>query len=197
MLVSLSRSYPARAGAPVIAEVDPAIFTHRYFSACLACGFCNDACCTHGVDVDLPTAGRILAERDALVAFGVPAVEWFGSAEEDDDMPGGASTRTRVLDGTCVFRNRRGRGCLLHAYASATGRDYHELKPVVSALFPITFGDGVLWLSDELEDGTLVCGGRGPTAYEGVRGELAWYFGDDLVSELDRLARAATLPAAG
>jgi hypothetical protein len=37
-----------------------------------------------------------------------------------------------------------------------------------------------------------VCGGAGPTAYEMARGELAHYFGDDLVRELDlHAARSA------
>ena len=60
---------------------------------------------------------------------------------------------------------------------------------MVSSLFPVTFGGGALLCSDELHDGSLVCAGAGPTAYEMARGELAYYFGDELVVELDGMAR--------
>jgi hypothetical protein len=189
----LSRPYAARDGAPVLTHVDGGVFARRYFGACLACSFCGDACCDYGVDVDAATAARMLAQADAIEAHvGVPRDAWFtGPLVPDPDLPGGAGTRTRVATdgrGGCVFRSRTGRGCQLHAFALATGQDYHLLKPMVSALFPLTFADGLLCLSGELADGTLVCGGTGPTAYEAVRDELAYYFGDDLVAELDGLS---------
>jgi hypothetical protein len=37
----------------------------------------------------------------------------------------------------------------------------------------------------------LQCYGDGPTLYRGVRGEVAWYFGPNIVTELDELERAA------
>lgn len=196
MLRALSRPYTARSGAPTIDHVDPGIFTHRYFAACLACGYCQDACCAHGVDVDVEMAERILAQADALEALtGISRDGWFAPADTDADFPGGASVRTRVVDGACVFLNRRGRGCLLHAHAAGTGQDYHTIKPMVSTLFPLSFGEGALWLSDELEDGTLVCAGPGPSAYEAARSELAWYFGGDLVAELDRIGQESVSSA--
>jgi hypothetical protein len=106
----------------------------------------------------------------------------------DPDFPGGAATRTAVVDGRCVFRQRDARGCSLHAFALARGEDYHDLKPMVSALFPVTFGDGALVCSEELVEGSLICAGEGPTAYEMARDELGYYFGSELVAELDRLA---------
>lgn len=72
--------------------------------------------------------------------------------------------------------------------ALETNGDYHDLKPLVSTLFPVTFGDATLLCSEELGDGSLVCAGEGPTAYEMARPELAYYFGDGLVAELDRMA---------
>ena len=67
---------------------------------------------------------------------------------------------------------------------------------MVSTLFPVTFGDGALLCSEELHDGSLVCAGDGPTAYAMARAELAFYFGAELVTELDahasRLAAAST-----
>jgi hypothetical protein len=59
---------------------------------------------------------------------------------------------------------------------------------MVSALFPVTFGAGALLCSEELADGSLVCAGDGPTAYEMARAEIAYYFGETLVVELDRMA---------
>jgi hypothetical protein len=76
----------------------------------------------------------------------------------------------------------------------STGQDYHALKPMVSTLFPVTFGYGALLVSDELEDGTLVCSGVGPTAYEAARPEIEFYFGRALVGELDRLAATVAVP---
>jgi hypothetical protein len=193
-LVPLSRRHVARDGAPAITAVDPTIFTRRYFARCMACGFCGDACCAHGVDVDGRVEAALLAESSAIERHtGVPASDWFrAEAVPDDDAPGGTLRRTAVRDGYCVFHTPGGRGCMLHSYALATGRDYHLVKPMVSTLFPVTFGGGSLLVSDELDDGSLLCSGEGPTAYEAARDELAYYFGDALVSELDLLAASTS-----
>jgi Fe-S-cluster containining protein len=174
----------------VVHQVDDAIFVRRYFGHCLACSFCGDACCDHGVDVSVVERDRILARADLLEPLvRVPRAEWFAPVvTADADFPGAAATRTAVVDGTCVFRQRLARGCLLHAVALQLGEDYHDIKPMVSTLFPVTFGDGALLCSEELTDGSLVCAGSGPTAYEMARGELAHYFGAALVSELDVVA---------
>lgn len=186
----LTRPYASRGGAPVIRAVDDAIFTRRYYARCMACGFCRDACCSHGVDVDEQVVRAILGQADRVEAVvGISRDDWFaGDPVRDPEVPGGAARRTSVRDGYCVFHDPRGRGCLLHGYAIATGQDYHTLKPMVSTLFPLTFESGTLVVSDELEDGTLVCAVNGPTAYGAVRGELAYYFGDEMVAELDVLA---------
>lgn len=197
-LIPLSRAYTAIAGAPTIAAVERGIFERRYFAQCMACGFCADSCCAYGVDVDGPVEAAMLAEAPAIERHtGVAASEWFrGPAVADEDAPGGTLRRTAVRDGYCVFHTPGGRGCMLHSYALATGRDYHALKPMVSTLFPVTFGSGALVVSDELEDGSLVCSATGPTAYEAVRDELAYYFGESLVNELDALASTIPAPAA-
>jgi hypothetical protein len=170
--------------------VDPAIFQRRYFGVCLRCTFCHDACCQHGVDVALVERDRIMAHADALEPIvGSPRESWFQPAVvQDADFPGGAATRTAVVNGGCVFLRRDARGCALHAYALARGDDYHAIKPMVSALFPVTFGEGALFCSEEIVDGSLVCAGEGPTAYEMARDELAYYFGPELIVELDALA---------
>ena len=177
-------------------EVDDAIFTRRYYGHCMRCSFCADACCTHGVDVSVVERDRILARADELEPLArAPRERWFaGGLTEDPDFPGGAATRTTVVDGACVFLDRGRRGCVIHGALLAAGEDYHALKPIVSTLFPVTFGGGALLCSEELHDGSLVCAGDGPTAYDMVRTELAHYFGPELVTELD--AHAAMVAAA-
>ena len=166
------------------------MFSLRYFGRCMRCSFCADACCEHGVDIAVVERDRIMARADEIVArVGVAPAEWFtSSTSQDADFPGGGATRSTVMEGRCVFLDSHTRGCTLHALALDTHTDYHLLKPMVSALFPVTFGDGLLHCSEELTDGTLVCGGAGPTAYEMARDELAYYFGAELVLELDGLS---------
>jgi hypothetical protein len=188
----LSRPYATRWGAPVVDRVDLTIFRKRYFMRCMQCAYCFDSCCQYGVDVDVTNVARLEAVADDLEAFtGVARDRWFsGEWTADVEMPGGKNTRTRVEGGACVFRNRAGRGCMIHSFALARGRDYHELKPMVSILFPLTFDYGLLHPSDEIEDRSLQCIDDGPTLYQGVREEVAWYFGEALVSELDALEAA-------
>ena len=188
-LLSLPRDFTARYGAPVLRAVDPAIFRRRYFTHCMDCGFCHDWCCTFGVDVDRHHVDQILAHADALEAFlGVPRDLWFtGEVEQDEDVPGGETWRTRVTDGACVFLNRQGRGCQLHAFCLERGIEHRELKSIVDVLYPLTFEDGVLCPANEAAAGELVCLSTGPTLYRGVRSELTYFFGPELVVELDRL----------
>ncbi len=189
--ISLSRAYTCVQGAPVIHAVDPAIFRLRYFARCMDCTFCDDQCCSYGVDVDLGNAMRIAALGDDFASrIAAPRTEWFtDEVIEDPEFPGGRYLRTRTLGGRCVFRNAQGRGCAIHAYALEKGIDYHALKPIVSTLFPVTFDYGVLVASSEVHDKSLACAGEGPTVYEGARAELAYYFGEACVAELDNLSR--------
>jgi Fe-S-cluster containining protein len=156
----------------------------------MGCGFCADACCQHGVDVSVVERDRILARSAELAPHVcVDATDWFDPATTPDaEFPGGAATRTRIVNGRCVFIQSDARGCLLHSLSLETNDDYHLLKPMVSALFPVTFGNETLFCSEELAEGSLVCAGDGPTAYEMARAELAYYFGDELVRELDAMA---------
>ena len=176
----------------MLTMVDPTIFTRRYFTHCLACTFCHDHCCTHGVDVDLDTVRRIEARADDLERYlGIDRSEWFtGEVEVDHEFPGGGAWRTRVSNGRCVFHNHGGRGCRLHTFCLEHGLDHHELKSIVDCLFPLTFGNGVLCPAEEVEDGTLVCLAEGPTLYRGARSEIEYYFGDGLIEALDRLEAA-------
>jgi hypothetical protein len=188
---ALSRPHACRWGVPVVDRVDSTIFLKRYFMQCMQCTYCFDSCCQYGVDVDATNVERLEAVAPALEAYtGVARADWFtGEWTDDDSMPGGRNTRTRVKDGACVFRSRKARGCMIHSFALDRGTDYHELKPMVSVLFPVTWDDGLLHPSNEIEDRSLQCYGDGPTLYRGVRDEIAWYFGASLVAELDRFER--------
>jgi hypothetical protein len=98
--------------------------------------------------------------------------------------------RTRVENGRCVFLNRAGRGCLIHAFCLERDMDYHDLKSMVDCLFPVTFAGDVLCAADEVTDGELVCMNQGPSLYRGARAELAYYFGDACVAALDAVEAA-------
>ena len=128
---------------------------------------------------------------DALESYSAISREkWFTNEYvEDDECPGGSFTRTQVVDDHCVFLNKTTRGCLLHSFSIENGMDYHELKPMISSLFPLTYEDGVLVPADEVLENELVCLGSGPTLYEGVRNEILYYFGNDLINELDGIAK--------
>jgi hypothetical protein len=189
MILTLNGEYPCVMGGPVLKAVDRKIFALRYFTHCMDCGFCRDACCEHGVDIDPANAARLIAlPRDFHDRIPVAADRWFTSEiVKDAEFPGGEHVRTRVVDGACVFRNEGARGCAIHGYCLERGLDYHLYKPMVSALFPVTFEQGVLTASGEAADGSLVCSGQGPSLYDGARDELRYYFGAGLIAELDAL----------
>jgi hypothetical protein len=192
-IVRLARAYTCVQGAPVIHSVDTAIFALTYFARCMACGFCNDQCCSYGVDIDEDNVARLNALGDDFAArMPVPRADWFTDVVvADPEFPSGGYRRTRESGGQCVFRNPVGRGCAIHGYAMEKGIDYHTLKPMVSTLFPATFNYGVLEASSEVRDKSLACAGAGPSVYEGARDELKYYFGDAFVAELDALASKA------
>jgi len=196
-MIALSRDYPSVFGQPVIRSVDPAIFRYRYFTHCMSCGFCKDQCCSYGVDIDVENVARIEALSPDFDAFvGVPRSKWFTRQRwSDPEFPGGAQARTRVKDGVCVFLDSKKRGCKIHAYCIEKNIDYHTLKPLVSILFPLTFEGGSLVASGELEDKSLVCADQGLAAYDGVRGELTYYFGEDFVNEVDAIRAGLTKAA--
>jgi hypothetical protein len=195
-VMALGRDYPSIFAAPVIRAADTGIFTLRYFTHCMECGFCNDQCCNYGVDIDKANMERLRALGPAFETFaGTPQTEWFApEIVTDEEFPSGRHGRTRVANGKCVFADRQGRGCKIHAYCLENAVDYHLYKPMVSILFPLTFEHGVLVPSPEAVDGSLICSGDGPSLYEGVRGELAHFFGDELVAVLDALRDRTTSP---
>lgn len=186
-IVPLGRTFVCRQGVPAIDRVDVRIFRVRYFTHCMACTFCHDSCCAYGADVDAPNVDRILAHEAALARHvAAPAGQWFHTEYRDEpEFPGGRFTRTKKFEGACAFVRRGARGCAIHAYSLEAGLDYHDLKPMICSLAPITFDRGLLLPMTEVQDRTLVCLDDGPTLYRGLRDELAYYFGGDLVTALD------------
>jgi Fe-S-cluster containining protein len=189
MIIPLSRPFPSIEGVPIVSHVNTDIFVRTYFMHCMRCEFCHDSCCGHGADIDEANLRRLEAHAEALETYvGVPRQAWFQTEYTDDgDFPGGRYTRTEVRKGSCVFLNRKGRGCLIHRYCMERGLDFHDLKPLVCSLFPLSFHEGLLFPSAEIGDDTLQCLGPGPTLYRGAREDVHYYFGPELVAELDAL----------
>jgi hypothetical protein len=188
-ILPLSRDHPSIFNAPVLRHVDTRIFTVRYFMHCMDCTFCNDQCCSYGVDID---EGNVAALRKLGSEFrsyvGLPDSEWFtDEILNDPEFPSGHYRRTRTNGTHCVFHESEGRGCKIHGWCIENGLDYHHYKPLVSILFPLTFNFGILEPSFEAIDGSLVCSAGGPTLYEGGRSELKYFFGDALIAELDSI----------
>lgn len=169
-------------------QVDTDIFQLRYFGHCMQCTFCMDSCCQYGCDVNLAERDRILALKAELAPFIKPPPEqWFASeVRYDPDYETGAYVRANVAAGACVFLSGDGRGCGIHRFALATGRDYHAIKPLVCWLFPVTWDRGLLRPSYDMTD-DLACKGDGPIIYDLARDEIAVVFGKGLVDELDAL----------
>ncbi|MCI0413050.1 YkgJ family cysteine cluster protein [bacterium] len=193
MIIHLSKPYTCRYGMPVIDRVDSLIFEFKYFAHCMSCNFCNDWCCWHGTDVDTHNAERLDARAAQLEKYvGIRKQDWYDLSEtcEDDEAPGKVWFRTSIKNGACVFLNPEGRGCMLHSFSLRENLDYHDLKPLVCAIFPLTFEEGLLVYADELEEKSLVCAGQGLSLFEGVRSELLYYFGGEMVQELDYYQRS-------
>lgn len=188
-IVSLSREYVS--GNIAIAFVHRDIFRMSYFARCLECSFCHDWCCSFGADIDIQNVEKILQHREGILQFvRPPEGEWF---EPDysyyEEYTGNLYTRINPQGPRCAFISRDQRGCGLHRYALSRGMDYHEIKPLVCSLFPLSFGEGVLTIAPELEDNSLVCAGAGESVYRSLREEIEFYFGRELAEELDAIAR--------
>lgn len=189
MIIKLHKKYPCCYKLPIISNIDTEIFSIKYFASCMECGFCHDSCCSFGVDIDIYNVKKIQEHASTLEAYvGIQRKEWF--KEEyvfDNEFPGGKYVRTKAINGACVFLDRKERGCLIHKFCIEKHIDYHELKPIVSCLFPITFDEGLLHPSDEVGDNSLICLREGLSLYQGVKNDLLYYFGQEFINELDAI----------
>lgn len=190
MIVALRKTYVCRYGAPTVHEVETNIFVHTWHGSCLECTFCHDLCCQYGATIEIERVRRLEVWADHLEPYvGSRRQHWFRPDydEEDAEYPGGRRWRTSVVNGICVFANRQGRGCLLHRFALERQLDVHDLKPMPCLLFPIYWSEGRLHPNEEVTDGSLVCLGPGKSVYRSSREEVRYYFGSELVEELDEL----------
>jgi hypothetical protein len=110
-------------------------------------GRADDGCCSHGAfftdEEDLArvtTAVDDLTDEDWQLADEGRGA-WTEQDGDDGDDGGVRSTRTRIVDGACVFLNRPGHpggiGCALHAMALRTGVHPLTTKPDVCWQLPI------------------------------------------------------------
>lgn len=83
---------------------------------------------------------------------------------------------------------------MLHSFALEKGIDHRELKPFFCSIFPVTYYEGVLVIPEEIEEKTLACLGNGPTLYRGARDAIRYYFGDEIIVDLDRAEAQSAEP---
>ncbi len=149
-----------------------------------------DACCQHGVDVDLAERDVILGHAAAVAAILDGTVRdeklWFDDSayQVDPDFPSGAAVRTAVVGEGCVFLSHDGRGCGLHRAALAGGFAPEAIKPAVCSLYPLAYGEGNLGLSNDFSRYSCA-DADGPTVYRLQRSVIADVFGAELVAQLD------------
>lgn len=154
----------------------------------MQCTFCNDQCCDYGADIDMLNVDRIMNYRDELEKYThIRTEDWFYKKRRrwDAEYPGHVYTRTTKKNNACIFHNPKGKGCMLHSFALDNGIDYHELKPFFCSVFPVTYFDGVLMTPEEIDEKSLACMSEGYTLYQGAREEIKYYFGEEIVGELD------------
>jgi Fe-S-cluster containining protein len=187
VILPLSREYVY--GNMAISFVHRDIFLKSYFARCLECSFCHDWCCSFGADIDIHNVEKIQQRREEIQPFVRPADgEWFDADHSYyEEYAGNQYTRIKTQGSRCVFISKDQRGCGLHRYAISQKMDYHDIKPLICILFPLSFEEGILSLAGELEDGSLVCAGSGVSAYQAMKNELAYYFGNECLEELNQV----------
>ncbi|HVV85046.1 MAG TPA: hypothetical protein VHE35_18405 [Kofleriaceae bacterium] len=167
-----------------------------------------EACCQYGADVDLTERDAILGHADQLRALLTPGAReapWFTTeVQEDPDYPSGRHVRTATYQGGCVFLSHDRRGCAIHRAALEGGWDFHQVKPHICRLFPLSYEDDAFCLSDDYVDYDCADRPGAPSVYRVARETIAAVFGDALVAALDAAeaavlasAAASATPAAG
>jgi Fe-S-cluster containining protein len=176
----------ADTGIIKIRGVEEEIFSVRCEPDCLKFDVCRDICCSYGCDVSRNEAARILERKEELEnLLKVPATRWFKQHwTKDADFPSGEFVRSRVHRGKCVFYAHELRGCMLHRFAVKEGFDPHLIKPMVCFMFPATWENGNLLVAGFLSE--LPCYAKGITVYQSQKKEIGYYFGAEIVKELDK-----------
>ena len=103
-------------------------------------------CCSLGAHFGDDHAGRAEARQISAYAAMIEPESWQYHDAAQDDAAGGIygdveRTHTRVVDGACIFLNRRGfaggEGCALHLAAVEAGESPVEWKPSVCWQLPL------------------------------------------------------------
>ena len=183
---------------PRFNRAEIAVFTRRVVADCMShrCTMVEthseklDACCQYGCDVDLFERDKILARANAIRPLLVQAVQhapWFDESapEHDPDVPSGTVVRTAVHEDGCLFLAHDRRGCAIHRAALEQGWDYRGVKPSICRLFPLTYGEGAIFVSDDYPDYSCAYEPDAPTMYRVARTALGEIFGEDLVRAMD------------
>ncbi len=175
-----------------------AVFTKRVVADCMthACAMHAtkteklDACCQYGCDVDLYEKDAILARAESIkpvLAAEVRDLPWFDESEpeQDPDVPSGTVVRTAVHGGGCLFLSHDKRGCAIHRASLEQGWDFRGVKPSICRLFPLSYGEGMIQVSDDYVDYSCAYEPDAPTLYQVARDALADLFGAELVRAMD------------
>ncbi len=148
-----------------------------------------DACCQYGADVDLHERQRILDRADelrGLLRKEVHDLDWFEpTIYVDADFPAGSFVRTSTWGKGCVFLAHDGRGCAIHRASLEGGWDFHGTKPHVCRLYPVSYDDESIVLSDDYPEYSCSQDPSAPSVYRVARADLAQIFGTELVTALD------------
>jgi len=176
-----------------------AVFTRRVVADCMThrCTMIEtstvklDACCQYGCDVDLYERDEILqlAHRiRPILDESARDLPWFDESEpeSDPDTPSGTVVRTAVHRGGCIFLAHDRRGCAIHRASIEQGWDYRGVKPTICRLFPLTYGDGAIFVSDDYPEYSCAYDPAAPTLYRITRDTLGDIFGLALVQAMDK-----------
>ena len=184
---------------PRFHRAEVAVFTRRVVADCMT-HRCTmqathteklDACCQYGCDVDLFERDAILARAEAIrpvLAAEVRDLPWFDESAPETDPD------TTVHQDGCLFLAHDLRGCAIHRASIEQGWDFRGVKPAICRLFPLTYGEGAIFVSDDYPDYSCAYDPSAPTLYRVAREALGDLFGADLVRAMDE-AEARVLAA--
>lgn len=183
---------------PKFNRAEIAVFTRRVVADCMThqCTIVDgnklklDACCQYGCDVDLTERDAILARADQIrpvLSAEAQQLPWFDESapEHDPDTPSGTVVRTAVLNGGCLFLSHDRRGCAIHRASIEQSWDFRGVKPTICRLFPLTYGEGAIFVSDDYPDYSCAYEADSPTLYQVARSAIGDIFGAELVRAMD------------
>lgn len=187
MIIELKQTFNSRYGLPAVSKVETDIFTFKYYDKnCFDNNTCNDICCSEGVLMDIRSFEQLLKYKDKPE---FKHIDWDYYFKKDLLAAGGLGCDSRVVNGTCAFRNTGGRGCLIHKFSLESGMDFRDIKFLYCCFFPADIFDGELLSYSNLlrRKGYLNCEGGNSTVYETSKNDIEYYFGQGLINELDNI----------